>query len=193
MNKRELARLLHTTVVSVGNWIEKWPDFPVLERGTNGKEWRFDAPGVAEFLRAKQKEGRLARAERDEALSQLVLPLTLLGDTEQLRSAAGSVKEQREALQYRILQRQEAERLGRLVAVDDVRDALVTCFATMNRVLSTSVRAIGQDHALPHGVLHSLQARVAGAQRNAVREISKKLSGVDVPDDLGDEPERAHG
>ena len=189
VNKRELAKLLRTTVVSLGNWIEKWPDLPVLERGTNGREWQFEASAVVEFLRAKQEEGRAAKAERDEALSQLVLPLALTGDAE--KPLAGSIKEQREALLFRIAQRQEAEKLGRLVAADDVRDALTTAFGTMNRVLTGAVKAIGQDHSLPPGVLRVIQARIATAQREAVREIAKQLAGTELGDELDLEPERA--
>ena len=184
VNKRELSRLLRTSVVSLGNWIEKWSDFPVVERGTNGREWRFDPPAVVEFLRAKKEQERRQERElgesRDAALSQMTLPLSLLGDDQRPPAPGTSLKDQKAALELRVAQRKEAEALGRLVACDEVRDAITIAFATMSRVLSASIRSIGHDHNLPPAILRSLQTRITSAQRDAIRAIGEQLAGDEI-------------
>ena len=76
VTKKELARLLRISRQTLDLWIERYGDeFPVLERGTNGREWQFDADLVIEFLRAKQAENAARQANRDALLDQLTLPI----------------------------------------------------------------------------------------------------------------------
>lgn len=185
-NKRKLASVLGVTTVTLGNWLERWPDFPVLERGTNGRDYVFDVRAVVDFLRAKKEAEAAAAAEKDEALSQLALPLLEL---EQPESAAGSrlsVKEQIAALELSTKRRKEAVELGKLVGADEVSETLMAAFANFSRGLRAAVRQAAADQNLPASVTRALEARIADAQRTFVRECRTYLVAEEFEEAMTD-------
>lgn len=193
VNKRELARLLRTSVVTIGNWIERYGDeFPIRERGTNGREYAFDTAAVVAFLRRRQEEERRRQENRDEQLAQIVLPLNLPQEPQQQKSGV-SVKEQLEALRLSAERRKEAVALGQLVKADEVTDALSRAFAALNRQLHAAVRSVGREFNLPEHVIRALDARFAETQRNFVREASAYLAPDEEPDLLTETEARAYG
>ncbi len=181
VNKRELARYLKTSVVTIGNWIERYEAFPILQPGTNGRDYKFDLRAVVDFLRAqKDAEARFA-AERDETLAQLVLPLVLETiDPPAANGARLSTKDQIEALKLSSMRRQEAERLGQLVPVNEVSEALIAALATFSRMQRAAVRQAAADQNLPHSVVRALEARFADAQRTFVREAGSFLTPIEA-------------
>jgi phage terminase Nu1 subunit (DNA packaging protein) len=180
VNKRELARYLKTSVVTIGNWIERYEAFPILQPGTNGRDYKFDLRAVVDFLRAqKDAETRFA-AERDEALAQLVLPLVLEAiDPPPSNGLKLSTKDQIEALKLSSMRRQEAERLGQLVPVAEVSEALIAALATFSRMQRAAVRQAAADQNLPHSVVRALEQRFADAQRTFVREAGAYLTPIE--------------
>ena len=192
VNKRELARHLGTTVVTIGNWIERFGDeFPVHSRGTNGREWQFDLAECVEFLRQRKEEEARLEQERDATLAQLVLPLVAnQPEIAPAHTPKLSIKEQIEAQRLSTLRRQELERLGRLVWAEDVKNALTESMAVLARTLRTAARSIGHDFNLPPQVVRAIETKLADAQRGFVRDAGAYL----VPTLLDEEPpERAHG
>lgn len=179
-NKRKLSQVLGVTTVTLGNWFERWPDFPVLERGTNGRDYVFDVRAVVDFLRAKKEAEALAAAEKDEALSQLALPLLELEQPETAGGSRLSVKDQIAALDLSTKRRKEAVELGKLVAADEVSDSLMAAFANFSRGLRAAVRQAAVEQNLPASVTRALEARFADAQRTFVRECRVYL----VPEEL---------
>lgn len=184
-NKRELARVLKVTTVTLGNWLERWPDFPVQERGTNGRDYVFDVPTVIDFLRARKEAEALAAAEKDDALAQLALPLL---EVEQpgVPASVLSLKEQKEALALSALRRREAVELGKLVGVDEVSETLMAAFSTYSRMLRSAVREVAREQNLPPSVARSLLARFADTQRAFVRECRTYLVAEELEAELED-------
>lgn len=63
LNKRELAHRLGISVPTLDQLLLRNPDFPVLTRGGNGRQWQFDGDAVAAFTEAKRLA---AEAEREQ-------------------------------------------------------------------------------------------------------------------------------
>ena len=80
VNKAEVAGILGISLPTLAAWIARYSDFPVYERGANGREWRFDAAAVRAWeLSRREAEARDEAARRD-LLAQFALPLTDPGD-----------------------------------------------------------------------------------------------------------------
>ncbi|AHJ63240.1 Hypothetical protein GbCGDNIH3_7068 [Granulibacter bethesdensis] len=175
VNKRQLATRLGVSLVTLDNWLLKWADeFPVEEKGTNGREYRFDPVRVGAFLTAKQAEQEQSRAEKDAALSQYVLPMDLGGVT----TASGnggvlSIKDRKEALLLQQLQRKEAQESGRLVVAEDVANLLFDTLAKLSRNEHQAIRRICKDHGIPDAVMRSLLREFAVSQREFVRDTTR--------------------
>ncbi len=60
VNKRELAKLLVVSVVTVNAFMDRLDNFPVVQPGTNGKVWQFDAATVKVFMAAREAEKQQA-------------------------------------------------------------------------------------------------------------------------------------
>lgn len=172
INMRQLANQLRISRQTLTVWLDRWPDFPICERGTNGREYAFDAAAVFDFLRAKQAEDAASTAARDAALAQLTLPFALLEDDAARPAVGVSLKDQISALKLRQLQREEAEASSRLVEASEVSHVLVTCFTQLNRALHHAIRQAARDHNLPDAVARSLEGRMEDAQRAFVRDAS---------------------
>lgn len=180
---RELALQLDVSRQTLSVWLDRWRDFPIVSRGTNGQKYAFDAAAVFDFLRAKKAEQAAASTARDEALAQLAFPFDLDGEDGAAPAPGVSIKDQIEAVRLRRLQREEAMASGVLVHAADVADTLAACFAQLNRALHAAVRRIGQNHNLPDAVTRSMDAEVTEAQRVFVREASglmKKAADLDA-------------
>lgn len=174
---RELAIRLGTTRQTVTAWLDKWPDFPVHERGTNGREYKFDLAGVVTFLRARKEEEAANAAARDQALAQLTLPL----DDEKPAPAPGlSIRDQLDAQKLRKLQREDAIAEGRLVEVMPLIDHLGTAFQALHRSLHTAVRNAAREHNLPDAVARAIDGHIAETQRAFVRALPQVLKGIDT-------------
>jgi phage terminase Nu1 subunit (DNA packaging protein) len=181
LNKAELAHALNVSLPTLSRWLMRYAEFPVLERGTNGRDYKFDAAAVFEFLRARQEEQAQAAADKDEQLSQLKLPFEVPGADQ--APAKTSVKDEIEAYKLRKLQREEAERAGQLVPVAQVSDALQTVFARLSRDMHAFIRQIGREQQWPDSYIRSVEARLAQAQRVSVRDLDELLGTPAVQDD----------
>ncbi len=65
VNKKELAAIVDCSLSTLSAWIDRFGEaFPVIDRGTNGREWRFDPTAVLGFLKAQRdaEEREAARA-----------------------------------------------------------------------------------------------------------------------------------
>ncbi len=79
-NKTQLAHRLGISKSTLSSWILRYgADFPVQERGTNGRDYVFDFEEVFDFLRAKREEESKRKRARDEQLAQLRLPFAVPG------------------------------------------------------------------------------------------------------------------
>jgi hypothetical protein len=168
VNKRELAAVLGVSLPTLNNYLDRYADFPVLEPGANGKEWRFDALAVRAYLAQRDAEEARAEAARRERIAQLGLPLTDPGD------AAGGpatytlddLKRIREADALRL-------KRGFLADVQETRLHLSAAVGAWNRAQASVLRQTARDFNLPDAVVRAIEDRMADAQRQFVSKLRR--------------------
>jgi hypothetical protein len=179
VNKQELAAWLGVHLTTLAQWMLKYgADFPVIERGTNGRDYRFDAQAVSDFLRAKQEEQAASKAQRDERLAQLRLPFDLPGVEPPPK--ATSTKEELLAWELRKRQRQEAEAAGLLVPAAPALEAFSTAFARISRDTRAFVRQLGIEQHWPVAYIRAVEKRLVENQAASVAAV-RELLGTSVP------------
>lgn len=170
VSKRELCRVLRISRPTLDAWIDRYGDaFPIAERGANGREYQFDAEAVIDFLRAEQERQAAARAQRDEALAQLMLPLPA-GPAP--AADAPSLDDRLKAARLNALLLDEEERAGRLVSATEVEDRLTSVFAVLARELAAFLRQLAREQNWPDAVLLAAERRLAEVQHTAVTAAS---------------------
>ncbi|GAB6854188.1 terminase small subunit [Asaia astilbis] len=177
LNKAEMAKRLKVSLPTMTNWLDRWPDFPVIERGTNGKSWRFDPHAVFDFLAERREEEQSKISGRDEQLERLQLQFDdLFQPKEQPRSLGGvSAKEQIDIWRLRELKRKEAERCGKLVVADQMQDMFSSAFATLSRESGVFLRRLAREQDWPEAVLRKAEADLASMQRKTVNAVLDTL------------------
>lgn len=183
VNKARLAHWLGISLPTLSAWMLRYgADFPVVERGSNGRDYRFDAQEVSDFLRARKAEMAAEqdqrRAERDEQLAQLRLPIDLPGV--EPPPPANSAKDAIEGWKLRRIEREEAERAGALLPAEDTKRAMRAAFARLSREMHALIRQIAREEGWPDPKLREMEKRLADRQRAAVAALAAELSDADA-------------
>lgn len=192
-NKAELAHKLGVSRTTLSLWLLRYgAAFPIEARGTNGREYVFDFGAVFDFLRAKREEESKAGAERDEQLAQLALPFAATGVD--MPESKHSAKDQLDAWKLRKLQREEGERCGRLVLVEELAPLCAATLAGVSRDMHAFIRQLGREHGWPDAYVSDLQARYTEVQRARVRDLDQRFAPRGAGnEDAGDGRARSGG
>jgi phage terminase Nu1 subunit (DNA packaging protein) len=177
LTKRELHLKLGVSRPTLDAWIDRYPDFPIVERGTNGTPYRFDPVAVIAFLKAKQEEQAKRNAERDEQLAQLVLPLDrpnnepgkIISAEERLKEAKANAAEI--AL---------GKELGTLVQVGPLEEKLLHTFGELNRHLTAFIRQLAREQNWPEPILLDAERRLAEMQRACRSGLADYLNPIEA-------------
>lgn len=169
VNKGELAGILGVTVATVSSWIAKRPDFPVYERGTQGREWRFDPAAVVAYVTAMREAERAAETARVAGMAQLGLALTDPGDA----SAAGGFS-LADLKATRLADQLRAER-SFLVETSALAEALADALAMWDRRVAEMLAAAGHDLNIPADGLAAVADRLAEGRRQFTAEAARAL------------------
>ena len=181
VNKAELAHLLRVSLPTLTRWILKYgPDFPVTERGTNGRDYVFDPGTVIEFLRARQEEQTRSLEEKDQQLAQLRLSIDIPGVEAPPR---GSAKDELDAWRLRRIQREEAVAARALVPAAAVRDAFRTAFTRLSRDSQAFVRQLGREQRWPDPYIREIEKRLAEQQRTSVAALAATYDSLPEPEE----------
>jgi phage terminase Nu1 subunit (DNA packaging protein) len=166
-NKRELARLLGVSLPTISAYLDRWADFPVVQNGTTGREWRFDPLAVRDYLAAKEAEEEAYEARRQAEIDQLAMPLESVSDGPSEINPGDRLK------LIRSLAAEDDLRLKRgfLVSVPAERQALTAAVARWNRAQLAAVRQAGRDYSLPDAVVRGLVDRFAEAQTQLIADL----------------------
>ncbi|NHN83653.1 DNA packaging protein [Acetobacter musti] len=173
LNKRELARRLKVSLPTLTAWMERWPEFPVAQRGTNGSSYRFDVEAVFAFLSERRDEEAQQKAGRDEQLMALQLSFADLFPAPAPLADSGrrmSPKEEIDLWKLRDLKRKEAERSGLLVVAEQVEQMFGAAFARLSRDSMSFIRRLGQQERWSDAQLRAVETRFADMQRQSVRD-----------------------
>lgn len=166
VHKRELARAIGCSVPTVTDLIDRYPDFPIERRGTNGLAWQFDIAKVVPFLAGERDRQERERAKKDERLAQLVLPLNLTPPA--AAPAAVSLKDQVEAAKLREMLRKEAIAAGDLVNAQAVEENFAKLLGDWSRRIREFVRQLAREQSWTDEVLHTVEARLSDMQDQLV-------------------------
>lgn len=169
VSKRELCVILRISRPTLDSWLDRQSDFPVVERGGNGKEWQFDAAEVVSYLREKKDQEQRDAAERAERLQQFALPIDhVAADAE----AASLTPQQRAALaRARQLERELARGSGLLVPTADVRLALQSAITRLTNHLHSMVLQLARKHQWSPMVLRDAQGMLRDGRESFIRDL----------------------
>lgn len=126
MNKRELATVLGVSLPTISDYLERWPDFPVVKRGCLGQPWAFEPVAVRAFLAERDGARRRAADERRAAVAQFALPLPAAADSAPADVVAGALARMTERLREALRTQAAAGRLsaeGALHLADELGQA----------------------------------------------------------------------
>jgi phage terminase Nu1 subunit (DNA packaging protein) len=181
VTKRELVNLLRISRPTLDAWIDRWPDFPIEERGDHGRSYRFDPHAVCLFLSEKKQAEADRRAERDEALAQLVLPFA--SDPEPPRGPSPSLDDQIKAIKLNKLKIEQARDANELVEVARIRDLGRGFMLNLAQDLHAFLSRLAREQGWPGPVLQSharaldeLMQRRADADMAAILPTSSDLA-----------------
>lgn len=171
VTKRELCLILRIAKPTLDAWIDRYgAAFPMIERGTNGRGYRFDPHAVMEFLRSRQEENAARKAERDEQLAQLLLPLP-----DSTAAAGGiSLEDQIKAERLNVIRLENQRKSGALVPVAEVEAEQMAFLASLSRNLQAWGRQFGRTKGWPEALVREIEASMAALQRATVREHMSK-------------------
>jgi phage terminase Nu1 subunit (DNA packaging protein) len=168
VNKRELARALKVSLPTLNELVERYPDFPVKARGSNGVGWEFELEIVIEFLRAKDEAARQAETERAALFKQLELPV----DKHAIMPIGElSPTQRRQLAEARSKERKLAIEMGLLVEVPKMRQDLQLAIGRLGRFFDTLPTQIAREHNLPEEVMRSIRRRLDDQRRSFVEEL----------------------
>lgn len=177
LNKKEMAKRIGVSLPTLTSWIERWDDFPIVERGTNGARYRFNPHDVLLFISEKQAEERAKTAERDERLTSIQLEMAELFPEEESvpEESHSDIKKQLDAWKLRAFKRKEAEISGRLLIASEVRDNLMDVFARLGSETRSFWKRSCIRNGIPAPVVDRLLDDYADVQRTLVNSLSDSL------------------
>lgn len=180
VNLKQMAKQLGCSLPTMSALVDRWPGFPVIERGDLGKQWRFDAEAVVAFLQEKRADESRLKAARDEQLAQLTLPIIRTDDA----GRTISLDDQLKAVKLRALQREEAKEKGFLVPTLEVREALERALRRYGDVEASAIERVVRNHNLPDAVKRALEREFQEARVMFVREAGKFIADTAKDDGL---------
>ncbi|WP_298214619.1 terminase small subunit [Acidocella sp.] len=172
VNKDKLAELLGCSLPTVSALIKRYAEFPVVQRGGLGVEWKFDPQAVVEFLQARRAEEESQRLERDEQLAQLRLP-SLFRDEP---GGKVSIDDQLKAARLRQIEREELKEAGFLVPTHEIRAALERMIRRYAQIQESAVQRVCAAHNLPEAVRRAMAREFDEARAAFVQEMMARVS-----------------
>jgi phage terminase Nu1 subunit (DNA packaging protein) len=184
VNRDQLSQLLRCSLPTVNALVKRYSDFPIIERGGLGREWKFDGNAVIAFLQSKRNEEDQAQQRRSELLAQCTLPLP---GVERVESDL-DIDDQIKAARLRALQREEAKTNGFLVPTLEVRVSLERAFRRLGQSLDQMAERIAKRHNLPEAVKREMAREIDDMRTAFVRDAGTMLTSdhqsTDQNDDL---------
>lgn len=175
VSKRELSKHLGCSKPTIDALIDRYPEFPIVARGSNGLAWRFDLAAVTAFLQARRAEEARTEAARNEQLAEQLAQLTLPGLGPEPEERGYSPREKKTEIEAELLRDKLARDRGELVPAAEVSAALKAAFALLGSRLEVIVPQVAADHHLPPVVTAALVARFEVARADLVRTLQTHL------------------
>lgn len=182
-NLDQMAEALRISLPTMRKLLRRYPELPIVSRGTNGQAWQFDPAAVIAFVREQRAAEAAANAAKDELLAQISLPLEEavppeergLSASDRLKNAQAMLKEDEVARQR-----------GFLVLTSEMRQRLAPAWAEMSQSLQALPATLGRRHNLPDAVVRDMRAMIAAKQREIHAKLQDLLGAPPPPGDQED-------
>jgi phage terminase Nu1 subunit (DNA packaging protein) len=152
-------------------------DYPVVYRGTNGRDYVFDARAVVAFYADQAEKEREAEAAEQERIKGLRLEL-LGGDSVDEKTVDLSPKDKRELYQAEYYAGQVRRQRGELVRAAEVEDGLRVWNARVRDEMLAAGARIVEDLALDREQSRRVEAIIADALRAAAASARTAFTEV---------------
>lgn len=181
----DMAARLEVSRETLRGWLRKWPDFPILERGTHGQRYSFDPEAVVLFVRARR-----AAPSRDGCgqAGAIGFDLDLRDSSEgpaspSLRDRLNVERIELVRAQNRRLERLEAVARHDLVPVAAVLDALASALQQLGKANRTSIAASCRELGVPDAAARVFERNLNRDQRAFVLSLPAFLASMSLLDD----------
>jgi len=170
VNKRELAKLIKCSLPTLDRLIERYPDFPIEDRGSNGRDYSFDTEAVTAFIAKTREDEAAAASERRALLDEVEIPLLaqLSGPTDSPDARLKTIRAARE------LDKLGVER-GQLVATAELRQALDRLFDGLATSLDNLPSLLARRHNLPPSAVDAVRQTIKEERKRMVSQILRSL------------------
>lgn len=167
-NKAELADVLGVSLPTLDRLIKRYDDFPVAERGSNGRAYVFLVEDVKTFLDGKRAEEEEAAARHLDLLQDLQGSPT--DDDAPARMSPAQELALAKAERERRKLRLEA---GYLIDTATFRQALLPVFMELGQFIQGQPARIGRRFNLPAEVIDAMTAENADELRRFVDKMKR--------------------
>lgn len=176
VNLTALAQVVGRTTVTIREDMRRHGDaFPVVYRGSNGRDYVFDARVVAGFYRDLEEAERRRREEDEERVRGLRLEL-LGGESVDEGTVDLSPKDKRELLQAEYLAGQVRRQRGELVRAAEVEDCARLWNARVREEMTSAGARIVEELALDREAARRVEGLIADALRAASSSAAKSFA-----------------
>ncbi|RDD60478.1 DUF1441 family protein [Ferruginivarius sediminum] len=158
--------------------IDRHADFPLLERGTNGRSYKFYAPDVVAWLRKYNAEAEQERADRTDQLAQMRLDL-VGGGADGAADYRLSGKQRREEYDAELAAIKLRREKGELVEAAEIERIATDAFAALRHELM----ALPDNLARTAGLSREVRNKVDELVRGALTRCAERLQQAEAPDD----------
>jgi phage terminase Nu1 subunit (DNA packaging protein) len=192
VNKSELAKILGVSKPTMGAILDRYPDFPIEQRGGLGVEWKFNPDLAKAFIIAKRAEEEAANATRSELLAQCSLPLDDVTPEEPGAPRALSAVERLQHARAMLAEDKLARERQFMVLKTDMRPHLGAVWLSLSQSLQALPAQIAARYNLPLPVVRDLKDFIATFQRDTYARLIDLLpEGTPPPEEDEGEDEAA--
>ena len=179
VNLEEMAAKLRVSLTTLREWMRRHPAFPVVAEGRSGVPWQLDPAEVIAFIDQKRGEEAANKAQRDDLLAQMPLPMEdLLSPEERGMSPAERLK----VAQAMLKEDEVARQRGFLVLTSDMRARLTETWGPLAQFLNALPGQLARRHNLPDAVVRDMRRVIETQQRELHRRLKDLLApGIEPP------------
>lgn len=179
VNKKELAKLLSVSLPTLDKLIDRYPDFPIAERGQNGVGYKFRVAEVVPFLRERREVEERAAVERMSLLDELDLGLDPATPS---RTGALTPAQKLATVRAERERRKLFAEAGFLVDVSELRHVLTGTLQHLARALDGLPNRLQRRFNLPVEVADAMRAEIEEIRRALHKELTSLVAQDDGHD-----------
>lgn len=157
-NLSELAFVTGVSATTLSKWAREQSDFPVAERGSNGRAYQFDAAAVQAWIDNHKAE---ADAEAEARQAQLALwRADMYGDDPNPEHRPLTASERKAEAEAALAEDKVRRLRGELVELAPLEVCLTQALVELRNALSQVAAEVAREHGLPRETRIAMQNAV---------------------------------